>query len=157
MRGPSENLQCKNPSFFTKWWDLLDLSKKKILLDLVYMHPGGVRIATDLFLFWKNAIMKHPNVGHSYILSSPTPTSSLEMKLLFWAPCKCHYAAGVFGTINWFTMNLARTVECCRLVWIAFGEKNHHARWVGPSNPTSINSCLTNPYHQISPAPPHDM
>ena len=24
------------------------------------MHPGGVRIATDFFCCWKNAIMKHP-------------------------------------------------------------------------------------------------
>ena len=26
MRGPSENLQCKNPSFLTKWLDPLDLT-----------------------------------------------------------------------------------------------------------------------------------
>ena len=53
MRGLSENLQCKNHYFFTKCLDLLDSSKKKILLDLVYMHPGGVHIATDLFFLKK--------------------------------------------------------------------------------------------------------
>ena len=47
----SENLQCKSPQFLTKWWDLLDLSKKEKLLDMVYMHPGGVHTAMDLFLF----------------------------------------------------------------------------------------------------------
>ena len=57
----SENLQCKNPPFLTKWWDLLDLSKKKILLDLVYMHPGGVRSAMHLFNFEKIANLKHPS------------------------------------------------------------------------------------------------
>ena len=65
MRGLSENLQCKNHYFLTKWWDLLDLSKIKILLDLVHMQPGGVRTATDLFFFFlKSAIMKHLNHHH---------------------------------------------------------------------------------------------
>ena len=71
------NLQCKNPSFLTKWWDLLDLSKKKILLDLVYMHPGGVRIATDLFLFWKNAIVKQPTLHR-------LPVTDIERGLNKW-------------------------------------------------------------------------
>ena len=47
MTGLRENLQCKNHYFLTKWWDLLDLSKK-ILLDLVYMHPGGIHGKKDL-------------------------------------------------------------------------------------------------------------
>ena len=68
MRGLSENLQCKNHYFLTKWWDPLDLSKQKILLDLVYMHPGGVRTASDLFFIWKSAIMKHPNADPYQVL-----------------------------------------------------------------------------------------
>ena len=59
MRGLRENLQCKNHYFLTKWWDLLDLSKK-ILLDLLYMHPGGVRTATDLFLLLKKCNYETP-------------------------------------------------------------------------------------------------
>ena len=51
---------CWAPPFLTKWWDLLDLTKKKILLDLVYMHPGGVRIATDLFFFLKKCNYETP-------------------------------------------------------------------------------------------------
>ena len=58
---PSENLQCKKPSFLTKWWDLLDLSKRKKLLDLVYIHPRGVRESIPLFFFGKVAIVVHPN------------------------------------------------------------------------------------------------
>ena len=49
MARLSENLQCKKRSFLTKWWDPLDLSLKKNLLDMVYMHPGGVRTAMALF------------------------------------------------------------------------------------------------------------
>ena len=59
MEALAENIgvECWAPSFLTKWWDLLDVSKK-ILLDLVYMHPGGVRTANDFFL---SAILKHPS------------------------------------------------------------------------------------------------
>ena len=57
--GLSENLQCKSPQFLTQWWDLLEFSKKEKLFDMVYMHPGGVHTAMDLFLFWKSANMKH--------------------------------------------------------------------------------------------------
>ena len=47
-----------SPQFSTKYWDLLDFSKKEKLLDMVYMHPGGgVHTAMDLFLFWKSENM----------------------------------------------------------------------------------------------------
>ena len=49
----SENLHCKSHSFFTKWWDLLDLSKQKKLLDLGYIYPRGVRGGVALFFFEK--------------------------------------------------------------------------------------------------------
>ena len=35
--------------FFTKCWDLLDLSQEKKLLDLNYIYPGGMREAMPLF------------------------------------------------------------------------------------------------------------
>ena len=52
----------KTTIFFTKWWDLLDLILKKILLGLVYIHPGGVRTGISLFYFDKVSFMKHSDV-----------------------------------------------------------------------------------------------
>ena len=37
---------------------------KKILLDLVYIHPGGVRAGIAFFYFDKVSFMKHPNVHY---------------------------------------------------------------------------------------------
>ena len=51
----------RNWPFLTKWWDLLDLSQVKKLLDLVYTHPGGVHTAMALFFFCKVSFEKHPN------------------------------------------------------------------------------------------------
>ena len=65
----------------TKWWDPLDLSKQKILLDLVYMHPGGVRTASDLFFIWKSAIMKHPSKG-PVREKTVAPAAPRKLKLL---------------------------------------------------------------------------
>ena len=50
---PSENLLCKNPSFLTKWFDPLDLSNQKKLLDLGYIYPRGMRGGVALFFFLK--------------------------------------------------------------------------------------------------------
>ena len=36
-----------------------------MLLDLVYIYPGGVRTGLHLFFFLKSAILKHPNVHSS--------------------------------------------------------------------------------------------
>ena len=36
-----------------------------MLLDLVYIYPGGVRTGLHLFFFWKSAILKHPSVHFS--------------------------------------------------------------------------------------------
>ena len=41
----------KNPLFLTECWDPLDLLYGKKLLDLLYMHPGVVHTAMDLFFF----------------------------------------------------------------------------------------------------------
>ena len=47
----SGNLQCKSPSFFTKWFDLLDLSYRKKLLDMLCIDPRGVREGIALIFF----------------------------------------------------------------------------------------------------------
>ena len=60
MRGLSENLQCKKPLFLTKCWDPLELSKRKKLLDLDYIYPGGVRTGSHLFFWGKSGFLKHP-------------------------------------------------------------------------------------------------
>ena len=57
----SENLHCKSPPFLTKWFDLLDLSKQKKLLDMLYIDPRGVREGIALIFFRKNVFEKHPN------------------------------------------------------------------------------------------------
>ena len=59
MRGLSENLQCKNPSFFINWLDPLDLSKRKKLLDLCCICPRGTREGTPYFFFEKSVFVKH--------------------------------------------------------------------------------------------------
>ena len=51
------------PPFFTKWCDLLDLSKWKKLLDLVYIYPWGVRGGIALIFFWKSVFEKHPSAS----------------------------------------------------------------------------------------------
>ena len=62
MRGLSENLQCKNPSFFINWLDPFDLSKRKKLSDLCYICPRGTREGMPLCIFEKSVFVKHPNV-----------------------------------------------------------------------------------------------
>ena len=62
MRGLSENLQCKKPLFLTKCWDPLELSKRKKLLDLDYIYPGGVRTGSHLFFWGKSGFLKHMEV-----------------------------------------------------------------------------------------------
>ena len=49
-------------TFLTKWFDPLDLSNQKKLLDLGYVYPRGVRGGVALFFFWKSVFLKHPNV-----------------------------------------------------------------------------------------------
>ena len=61
MRGLSENLQCKNPSFFINWLDPLDLSKRKKLSDLCYICPRGTREGMPLFFWEKRVFVKHTN------------------------------------------------------------------------------------------------
>ena len=56
------SLRKSESYFFTKRWDPLHLRQDKNILDLVYMHPGGVRNDTHLFYFEKSANLKHPNV-----------------------------------------------------------------------------------------------
>ena len=58
--GLSGNLHCKSPPFLTKWFDLLDLSKQKKLLDMLYIHPRGVREGIALIFSWKSVFEKHP-------------------------------------------------------------------------------------------------
>ena len=45
----SIRLQCKTPSFLTKWWDLLDLSQEKNLLDMVYICPRAGVLPSPCF------------------------------------------------------------------------------------------------------------
>ena len=61
MRGLSENLQCKNPSFFINWLDPLDLSKRKKLLVMCCICPRGTREGMPLFFFEKSVFVKHTN------------------------------------------------------------------------------------------------
>ena len=61
MRGLSENLQCKNPSFFINWLDPLDLSKRKKLSDLCYICPRGTREGMPYSFFEKSVFVKHTN------------------------------------------------------------------------------------------------
>ena len=44
----------------TKWFDPLDLSNQKKLLDLGYIYPRGVRGGVALFFFGKSVFLKHP-------------------------------------------------------------------------------------------------
>ena len=46
--------------FLTKWFDPLDLSNQKKLLDLGYIYPRGVRGGVALFFFGKSVFLKHP-------------------------------------------------------------------------------------------------
>ena len=68
MRGLSENLQCKNPSFFINWLDPLDLSKRKKLLDLCYICPRGTRESMPYLFFEKSVFVKHTNVRAEYYI-----------------------------------------------------------------------------------------
>ena len=43
-----------------KWFDPLDLSNQKKLLDLGYIYPRGVRGGVALFFFGKSVFLKHP-------------------------------------------------------------------------------------------------
>ena len=57
----SEHLHSKTPPFLTKWFDPLDLSYRKKLLDLVYIHPWGVRTGIAIFFlpkchFWNTLL-----------------------------------------------------------------------------------------------------
>ena len=49
----------------TKWFDLLDLSKQKKLLDLGYIYPRGVREGIALIFVGKSVLEKHPS-GRSW-------------------------------------------------------------------------------------------
>ena len=66
-----------NDKFLTKRWDPLHLSQDKNILDLVYMHPGGVRSDTHLFYFEKSANLKHPSV-HMYLYVPPNSPPILK-------------------------------------------------------------------------------
>ena len=44
------------------WFDPLDLSNQKKLLDLGYIYPRGVREGVALFFFGKSVFLKHPIV-----------------------------------------------------------------------------------------------
>ena len=53
-------------------------------MDLVYMHPGGVRTAMALFFFYKVSFEKHPNehIGPSEVenlLVAKSLTSEIYM------------------------------------------------------------------------------
>ena len=48
--------------FLTKWFDPLDLSNQKKLLDLGYIYPRGVRGGVALFFFGKSVFLKHPSI-----------------------------------------------------------------------------------------------
>ena len=50
----------KNPSFLTECWDPLDLLYGKKLLGVLYMHPGGMHTAMDLFFFLKKCKFETP-------------------------------------------------------------------------------------------------
>ena len=80
MRGLSENLQCKNPSFFTKWCDLLDLSYGRKLLDMLYIDPRGVRGGIALIFFWKSVFEKHPSDG-----GGQDNIEMLKVQIICWA------------------------------------------------------------------------
>ena len=66
----SENLHCKSHWFFTKWWDPLDLSKLKKLLDMLYIDPRGVREGTALIFSGKSVFEKHPIVDSFFELGN---------------------------------------------------------------------------------------
>ena len=73
MRGLSENLQCKNPSFFINWLDPLDLSKRKKLSDLCYICPRGTREGMPLCIFEKSVFVKHTNDQLQLVLIPSLP------------------------------------------------------------------------------------
>ena len=74
MRELSENLQCKNPSFFINWLDPLDLSKRKKLSDLCYIFPRGTREGMPYFFFEKSVFVKHTTPHPSPITNPVTRT-----------------------------------------------------------------------------------
>ena len=49
--------------FVVKWFDLLDLSKQKKLLDMLYIDPRGVPEGIALIFFRKSVSEKHPSAG----------------------------------------------------------------------------------------------
>ena len=55
-----------------------------VLLDLLYIHPGGVHTAMDLFLFWKSAIIKHPNLWGIIVLSKKFPPGLSALSYWGW-------------------------------------------------------------------------
>ena len=58
---PSENLQCKNPSFFTKWLDPLDLSQEKNSFRSGLYTPLRGAYWYCIIFFYKVSLMKHPS------------------------------------------------------------------------------------------------
>ena len=46
----------------TKWFDLLDLSYRKKLLDMLYIDPRGVREGIALIFVEKSVFERHPNI-----------------------------------------------------------------------------------------------
>ena len=59
----------------TKWFDLLDLSKQKKLLDMLYIDPRGVREGIALIFFWKSVFEKHPTEHGTQVLDNMLPAS----------------------------------------------------------------------------------
>ena len=105
----SENLHCKSHSFLTKWWDLLDLSKQKKLLGVVYICPIGSREGMTNFFFWKSVFVKHPNLHFSQTVIPETH--------IHWKTCQTHLAVHHLGSLEWlFSLNRKCFLQCLHLI-----------------------------------------
>ena len=62
MKGPSENLQCKNDQSLSVDANPLDLFDQSLLLDMIILGTHQLRGGVNIFFFYKVSFEKHPNM-----------------------------------------------------------------------------------------------
>ena len=61
MKGPSENLQCKNDQSLSVDANPLDLFDQSLLLDMIILGTHQLRGGVNIFFFYKVSFEKHPS------------------------------------------------------------------------------------------------
>ena len=68
MRGPSENLQCKNDQSLSVNANPLDLFDQSLLLDMIILGTHQLRGGVNIFFFYKVSFEKHPNIHPTFVI-----------------------------------------------------------------------------------------